>query len=251
MEYPVMTRSGAGGRRCGRSAPRKGIRPGPVGLSLLLATLFACAGLHEEGATFTESQVKNVFVKWREGERRRDEAMAREALIFECGSDEDRFEEEFEALADATPGPVRAAVEIHLPGHPADWGPGEYLFLEPVQGRYVTVRATIRARDGRPRIVYEPPWLDPGERRESSSGDAAILRMRRRAAFWEGLDEDELAEEADKLVTMLRHQVLALAYAERENLSLQPFQPHPGTLLAEVEPLDPEGLRTWVVGMLK
>jgi hypothetical protein len=216
---------------------------------LSMVVLPACVML-DKGAVFTESLVVRAYVDWLEAERRRDLDLAREVLHFNKGADEDRLEEEFAALAGIPGGTIRTEAEIHLVGHPADWGPGEYLFLVPDGTRYIPARATVVGRAGRALIVYEPPVLTVEERKNLSTADQARMNQKARIGFLKGLDDSRLVDEIEKVRQTLRYQMEAKAYAVRKSLPLAPFSADPEALLAELSGLDTEAARDWLLARL-
>lgn len=218
-------------------------------LLLFLLASPACATL-DEGAVFDRDQLTDLFVRWREAERRRDVDLAMEVLYFEKGADKDCLEEEFEGLRGEPAGQVKAAMEIHLVGHPEDWGPGEYLYLEPERGRYIPTRAHVVSWRGTERIVYEPPLVTWEERRDMDARAAGREQLRGRIAFWEALEGDELAEQVSRLRTLLRYQQQAMDYASREDLPLVEFNPDPGFMLLQISSLDDVRARAWIVAKL-
>lgn len=210
----------------------------------------ACVSL-DPSAVFSEPQVVQAYVDWLEAERRRDLDLARNRLYFQSRADEDRLEEEFAALAEVPAGAIRTEAEIRLVGHPADWGPGEYMFLTPKMGRYIPVTARIVGRKGKVLILYEPPILSVQERKKLRPEVQARMVIKARIDYLKDLDKDQLLEEVKKVRQRLKHQIAAKAYAEQNKLPLAPFDPSPETILIELSGLDDETARNWMLAQLK
>lgn len=219
-------------------------------LVVLIVTPMGCVSL-DAGGSFTRSELIRAFVDWREAERRRDMDLAREALYFESGSDETRLEEEFEWLKDVPGGTIRTEKEIHVAGHPEDWGPGEYLFLEPRGKHFYPSRAHIVSAGGRARIVYEPPPYSLDEQRNLDAAALGRMRLERKIRQWTGFDGEELKAEANRMLVNLRYQVEARQYAREEGIALARMQPDPAQLLMELQMLDDEGIRQYVIAQSK
>ena len=121
-------------------------------LLLLLASCATTAKLPD--APWTDSELVDVFVRWREAERRRDHDLAAEVLRFDSSSDRRFHEAEMEFLGDVEAGPIRTSREIHLAAGPRPRAPGEYLFLEPGAGRYRTAFVTSLNSFVRSAIIF-------------------------------------------------------------------------------------------------
>lgn len=221
--------------------------------AVALSVLAACAsvGRSSTDASFHEGSVLEVFVRWREGERRRDVEMAQEALYFESSSDRAFHREDLEALSGVFAGPIRTAREIHLVGRPEPLGPGDYLFVEPAGGAHTATFVTIVAVNGEPRILYRRPAVSQEQRRAMRPEDVTRLRAAERIAFWESLGGERLAKEIERTKRMLRYEVEAERFARENAIPLRPFSPKPGEVLRVLEPLPHAEVREWIVASLR
>ncbi|MFH0943741.1 MAG: hypothetical protein V2A76_00970 [Planctomycetota bacterium] len=218
-------------------------RPLPL---LAIALLPACSLMPAEEVRFTRADLVHVFQEWREAERRRDVDLAEQVIEFQSGADRIFLENEFRLLAPLPAGPVVSDVEIHLVGYPDDFGPGDYLFLEPVGRSYISSRARIASRDGKPVIVYER--LGSTVEEQSRLSPEALRRtvLERQIAHWKSLDDD-LEAEVNRMLTTLRYRQAAAEYAKEQRIPLTPFDPDPGLLLVEYSRLTPEEVRDAVI----
>ena len=223
-------------------------------MRLTLLVLLAAAGCVTTSklpdAPWTDSALIDVFVRWREAERRRDHDLAAEVLRFASSSDRRFHEAEMEYLRDVEAGPIRRAREIHLVAGPRPRGPGDYLFLEPGSGRYRTSFVTIVNVRGEPRILYRKPDVSEEERNTLDRKDLVHTIAWRRLENWKGYDGARLEEEVARLRRLLRYEIDAEAYAKKHDLALAPFQPPPADVLRRFEGLDAAGVRDAVVAML-
>ena len=217
---------------------------------LLLLLLGGCASVSREptSTTFTQAELLDVMVRWREGERRRDAKMAQGALHFDRAEDRAFHRDELKSLRGAYAGPIRTAREFHLVGAPA--GPGDYLFLEPTGHDFAATFVTIVAVHAEPRVVYRRPAVTERERAALKPADIARLTVQHRLRFWESLAGEDLAEEVARLRRLLRAELEAKEYARRHAVPLAPFEPGPQTLLDLLTPMTPEEARSWVLGVL-
>ena len=199
---------------------------------------------------WTRGELVDLFVHVREAERRRAPEEACQALHFQNRGDRQFYLEELYYLAGVPSGPICAASEIHLVGAPVDGGAGDYLFLEPVRGRYPATFLTIVDVGGRPRVLYRRPEVTEKERAKLRPADLQATALQRRAAYWQGLRGRALEQESDRLKRMLQYQGDAQTYAAQHELDLQPFAPDPRMLQARLAPLPPEALRQEVLRML-
>jgi hypothetical protein len=221
-------------------------------IALLSALLAACVSTAaRERGPFTPTELIEVFVQWREAERRRDFEMAEESLQFERSSDRSFYRRELEYLQRLPSGTIMTEVEIHLVGYPADMGPGDYLFLEPARGVYHTTPATIVGASGGPRILYRRPELSAKELHTTKPGRLSHLAVDRRVTFWKSLSESKLTEEVDRLRRMLRYQVAAKEYAQKEGIALTTFKPEPSDILRDLDGLEPQAVRERVLAALQ
>lgn len=224
--------------------------------ALLLAPLLLAAGCAATGGRtpdfgFDRAGIVGLFVRWREGERRRDPEMAQSVLHFGRSGDRAFHRKELEALQSVYAGPIRTAVEIHLVGAPDPIGPGDYLFLEPAGRGHVATFLTVVSVRGAPRILYRRPAVSEEQRRTLRPREVAGLTVRHRIAFWESLDGGRLAEEVERTKRMLRYQIEAESYAKENEVALPAFAPRPGDVLQWLEPLDAEQARERIVTTLK
>jgi hypothetical protein len=217
----------------------------------ILLLLAGCASVSSEpsSATFRKSQLLDVMVRWREGERRRDVKMAQSVLHFERASDREFHREELESLQGVYAGPIRTAIELHLVGSPA--GPGDYLFLEPYGRGYEATFVTIVAKNGGPLILYRRPALRERERATLKPADIARLTARHRLEFWESLEGQGVANEVARVRRMIRCEIEAEEYARRHKVPLAPFEPDPSALLELLAPMAPDEARDWIVTTLR
>ena len=217
--------------------------------------LFGCASVESgasSGGRFSRGELIDVFVRWREAERRRDPELAEEVLHFRGRRDREALRRELEALRTLPSGTVRAHSEIHLAGHPPDWGEGEYLFLEPAGSTFAPRHARIARRaDGSPAIAYQPPVVGVAERRSLRPEEIQSRLLDDRLAFWRGLQGRALAEEVQRTRVLLERELAAVEYAARAGLPMAPLEPDPSELLAELAPLDPEQARQLIVPRLE
>ena len=221
-------------------------------LPLLALTLLpACAMMQAEEIRFTRADLIHVFQQWREAERRRDVDLAEQVLEFQSGADRTFLENEFRLLAPLPSGPVVSDVEIHLVGHPDEFGPGDYLFLEPVGRSYVSSRARMASRDGKPVIVYERLGATVEEQRRLSPEALQSTVLERQISHWKNLDDELLHAAVTRMLTTLRYRQMAVEYARERQLPLTPFDPDPGTLLVEYSGLTPEEVREAVLLALR
>ena len=220
-------------------------------LAPLLLAACVTVPVRQGGAGFTRAELIELFVHWREAERRRDFEMAEESLRFARSGDRSFYRSELEYLQRVPSGTIVTELEIHIAAHPADMGPGEYLFLEPSGGVYRATPVTItRVRDG-PRILYRRPELRAEELHTLGPGKLSRLAVERRVAFWNSLSEARLAEEAERIRRTLRHQVAAKEYAQQKKIALATFKPEPSEILRELNGLEPQAVRERVLAYLQ
>jgi hypothetical protein len=217
----------------------------------LLLLVAACATTSKlPDAPWTDSELIEVFVQWREAERRRDHDLAAEVLRFDSSADRRFHEAEMEFLRDLEAGPIRTAREIHLAAGPRPRGPGEYLFLEPGTNRYRTSFVAILSVKGEPRIRYRKPDLSEEERATLKQQDLVRTMAWRRLERWKGYQGKELEDEVARLRQMLRYEIDGEEYAREHDLAVAPFAPPPADVLERFEGLDAEAVRAKVVAML-
>lgn len=219
--------------------------------AILLAASCVTVGGGGSSDSFGRHDVVEAFVRWREGERRRDVEMAQSVLFFESRGDRIYHRDELAALGSVFAGPIRTSREIHMVGHPEPLGPGDYLFLEPAGRGYAATFVAIVAVNREPRIVYRRPILREGRRRDVEPGEFARMQARERIADWESLAGEELAVEVQRTKRMLHYQIQAEAYADRNGLPLARFAPRPREILERLDPLGPEAARGEIVRMLR
>ena len=220
-------------------------------LLLLLAVLAACASTGARRAAdgpYTKEELVDLFVQWREGERRRDAEMAEEVLSFDRSGDRTFLRAELDYLVRFPGATIMTARELHLVGHPADMGPGEYLFLEPAGGRYTATFVTIVRG---PRILYPRPDLSAKERQEHRPERCAAMALQRRVLHWRSLEDDDLAREVERTRQMLRYMSEAREYAQSEGLDMAPFAPAPERVLEELRGLDADAARARILALLR
>jgi len=218
---------------------------------LIFAAGCASVGRSGSDASFARHEVIATFVRWREGERRRDPDMAQEALYFERSSDRAFHREELNTLSGVFAGPIRTAQEVHLIGHPDPLGPGDYLFLEPAGRAYGATFVTIRAVNGKPRVLYRRPAVSQKERLSMSREELLRALIASHIAFWESLRDERLAAEVERTKRKLRYEVTAERYAREHSVPLASFAPSPDEILRALEPLPPPAARQWIVAALK
>jgi hypothetical protein len=220
-------------------------------LCLVLGAACASVSRDPSAVAFDRAAVVNTFVQWREGERRRDAAMAQEALHFERSGDRAFHRRELEALKGVHGGPIRTAIEFHLIGYPQPMGPGDYLFLEPAGRGYGATFVTIVAVGDEPRILYRRPALSHEQLKGLKPDEILRATVAHRIAFWNGLDAERLVEEVERTKRMLRYEVAAEAYADTNAVRLARFAPRPQAVLQSLEPLEPDEARRWIVATLE
>ena len=199
---------------------------------------------------WTDGEIVDVFVRWREAERRRDHELAGEVLRFRSSGDRRFHEAEMEYLREVEAGPIRTAREIHLVAGPRPRGPGDYLFLEPGASRYRTSFVAIVNVRGEPRILYRKPDVSEEERITLGRKDLVQTIAWRRLERWKGYEGARLEEEVARLRRLLRYEIEAEEFASERKLPMAPFQPPPEEVLKQFEGLDPAGVRDEVVRML-
>lgn len=220
-------------------------------LAALLVLAASCASTATlPDAPWTDSELVDLFVRWREAERRRDPDAAAEVLVFDSSSDRRFHEAEMEFLSDVEAGPIRTAREIHLAAGPRPRAPGEYLFLEPGSGRYRTSFVTIVNVKSEPRIRYRRPDLSEEERYRLKAKDLVRTAAWRRLERWKGYEGKRLESEVARLREMLRYETVAERFAQEHDLALAPYQPPPAEVLKRFEGLDAAGVRDAVIAML-
>jgi hypothetical protein len=217
-------------------------------LSVLLA---ACATTPVRGSgPFTRTELIELFVNWREAERRRDFDVAEEFLMFRSG-DRSFYRRELEYLKRVPSGTIMTEREVHLVGHPVDMRGGDYLFLEPTRGVYHPTPVEIVRDSSGPRIVYRRPELSAEELHTLKPGKLARLAVERRVAFWNSLSGNELLVEVTRLRQVLRYQVAAKEQAQEKGITLKTFKPEPSEILRELNGLDPQAVREKVIALLQ
>jgi len=220
---------------------------------LLLVLVTACAMTSNSRLSdrpWTDSELTEVFVRWREAERRRDAEAAAEVLRFESSSDRRFHEQEMEFLRSQPAGPIRTSREIHLAAGPRPRGPGDYLFLEPGSASYRTSFVTIVGVKGKPRILYRTPDATEEERSQLEAQDLVRTIAWRRLERWKGYEGKRLDEEAARLRRLLSYEIEAAQFAKERGLTLAPFQPPPAEVLKRFEGLDAAALRDEVIKLL-
>ena len=223
---------------------------------LVILLLAACATTTNAlrpagGSSFSRAELIDLFVRWREAERRRDVKAAHKTLKFQRSSDRAFHRRELTYIANLPAGPVCAARELHLVGHPAEMGPGDYLFLEPIRGRYRTAFVTIVRVRGSPRILYRRPLVSEEERQTLKPPEVTRVALERHRARWTKLEGRRLAAEVERTRRMLRYQIEAQAYAREAKVALAPFRPDPHDVLKELDGLEPPEARDRIVGRLQ
>ena len=203
------------------------------------------------GSSFTRAELIDLFVRWREAERRRDVKAAQKTMSFRRSSDRSFHRRELEYIARLPAGPICAAVELHLVGHPEGMGAGDYLFLEPVRGRYKTAFVTVVRVRGHPRFLYRRPLVTEEEQQTLKPPDATRAALDRHRARWSRLDGRNLAAEVERTRRMLRYQAEAQAYARDAKVALAPFAPDPRDVLRDLEGLDPPQVRDRIMNLLQ
>ncbi|MHC4972571.1 MAG: hypothetical protein ACYTG3_09585 [Planctomycetota bacterium] len=222
----------------------------------LVLLLAACATTSNSlrptgGSAFSRAELIDLFVHWREGERRRDVKAAQKTLYFQRSSDRSFHRRELEYIAGLPAGPICAAPELHLVGHPQGMGPGDYLFLEPVRGRYHAAFVTVVRVRGHPRFLYRRPAVTEEERQTLKPPDAARVALERHRARWSRLEGRALVAEVERTRRMLRYQIAAQAYAREAKVALTPFAPDPRDVLEELDGLEPLQVRDHIVSLLQ
>jgi hypothetical protein len=224
-----------------------------VALVLLLA---ACATTTNSlrpngGSSFTRAELIDLFVRWREAERRRDVKAAQKTLYFRRSSDRSFHRRELEYIANLPAGPVCAAPELHLVGHPEGLGAGDYLFLEPLRARYRATFVTVVRVRGHPRFLYRRPLVSEEERQKLKPPEVIQVALERHRARWSRLEGRELVAEVERTRRMLRYQIEAQAYARTAKVGLTPFAPDPRDVLKDLDGLEPPQARDRIVSLLR
>jgi hypothetical protein len=220
-------------------------------LLLLLAGCAATGGGSRGDAPFTDGELIDLMFVWREGERRRDPEMTQRALSFARSGDRSCHEKELAYLKGVPAGAIRVPGEFRLVCRAEGMREGDYLFLEPAGRTYAPTIVTIVRVRGKPRIRYERPDVTAEERAARRPEEVARLAAERRIDHWQALDGAELDKELARVRRMLRYQVEARAYAEREQLPVPPFAPDPAAILADLDGRDPAAARERVIAVLR